>query len=551
MMDERDWVVVAPWWKWSDPKNSDKGRATAPVFQKYDTPSLVNEFLKNPQRSLVFTKVDQIGKRTALEELKVDGKNARLSDWSFDPDGDKTRKIFLPTHRRFYLVVCQINCDAPGFPKAAASNICEVGLALRRRPKMAAVATPIAQQVMTYAAKVGAQAAHIEAAMEDGPAPSAKGLQAAVKRATHAAAIKARPAAQARLAKARQMLDAIRGDAGLHLQREGWFPSSSGHDKVGSWKVVAESPSELAGESTFPMHLLFADPTVPDHPAKHGTVYFGMLPAGSDETDDSGRPRFDDDDRYEVYCYVKRHHRPHAKDQPCPCPHGVFWSAPSEPFRFAPHFDLDGTSNRPVIIQLPDLDDLAARAKPSLGVGLKKPKNSLIVAGNGDGGIAEKGRTTASEICFFAIPLFTIVATFLFSLFLPVVVLLFSLFFLLRLKFCIPPSLDAQVHAELKAEIDLQLKASATVAIDVDSDLGKEAVEGLIQLFPHAPDEEGNPVTTETKTVEELKKSFTTGALAQMDVELADASAKVQGAAGAVGPSLTGDLAWEAEVKWT
>ena len=78
-------------------------------------------------------------------------------------------------------------------------------------------------------------------------------------------------------------------------------------------------------------------------------------------------------------------------------------------------------------------------------------------------------------------------------------------------------------------------------------------IEGLA---PHLivgldPEDAGNPPTIESAAVVALKGEFTTGALAQMQVELAEASAKVQGAAEATGPSLSGDLAWEAEVKWT
>lgn len=43
-------------------------------------------------------------------------------------------------------------------------------------------------------------------------------------------------------------------------------------------------------------------------------------------------------------------------------------------------------------------------------------------------------------ICFFSIPLITIIASFVLNLFLPIVVLLFNLWFLLALRFCIPPS---------------------------------------------------------------------------------------------------------------
>jgi hypothetical protein len=72
------------------------------------------------------------------------------------------------------------------------------------------------------------------------------------------------------------------------------------------------------------------------------------------------------------------------------------------------------------------------------------------------------------EICFFAIPLFTIVAMFLFKLFLPIVMLVFGLFWMLKLKFCIPPSIDLEL--ELTAELDVVpggIEASLSVDIDI------------------------------------------------------------------------------------
>jgi hypothetical protein len=65
----------------------------------------------------------------------------------------------------------------------------------------------------------------------------------------------------------------------------------------------------------------------------------------------------------------------------------------------------------------------------------------------------------------------TIVATFVFQLFLPVVVFIFGLFFLLKLKFCIPPSfsLDAGVVADLNAALDLDIGISASLDAQVDA----------------------------------------------------------------------------------
>jgi hypothetical protein len=74
----------------------------------------------------------------------------------------------------------------------------------------------------------------------------------------------------------------------------------------------------------------------------------------------------------------------------------------------------------------------------------------------------------AAEICFFAIPLIMIVAFFLLNLFLPILMLLFGLWWMLRLKFCIPPSaeLGAAVNAEL-AVIPGRLGGAAGIDIDV------------------------------------------------------------------------------------
>src|SRR6202040_3965424 len=72
------------------------------------------------------------------------------------------------------------------------------------------------------------------------------------------------------------------------------------------------------------------------------------------------------------------------------------------------------------------------------------------------------------EICFFMIPLFTIVALFLFNLFLPVVLLVFQLWWMLALKLCIPPSasLGGNVTAELNTLAALNIKLDASVTLD-------------------------------------------------------------------------------------
>src|ERR1051326_4598248 len=67
---ERDWMIVAPWWRWTDPGSVAPGtavlprpidgRLSAPILQKYDSPNLVNDFIKDPQRCLRFVEDDLV-----------------------------------------------------------------------------------------------------------------------------------------------------------------------------------------------------------------------------------------------------------------------------------------------------------------------------------------------------------------------------------------------------------------------------------------------------------------------------------------------------------
>jgi hypothetical protein len=77
------------------------------------------------------------------------------------------------------------------------------------------------------------------------------------------------------------------------------------------------------------------------------------------------------------------------------------------------------------------------------------------------------------QICSFALPLITIVAYFLLRLFLPIVVFIFQLWFLLALRFCIPPSIT--IDAGLAARLDamgggLDIDADVVVANQADYD---------------------------------------------------------------------------------
>ena len=550
---ERDWKIVAPWWKWgktpADTADTMKGRLTVPVFQKYEAASFVNDFLRDPQRCLKFVDDDVVHSAVAAT-VPLDKKNRRRRfgldlkdgfrafDYVRDPHG--TRKIFLDTHKRFYLVVCQLHCDGSGFPKVAqetaGDRICEAGFVVRRRTaRIPSVALkPLATALQ------GVSAGRAKLALLDALEPE---LRAAAGGVAQARAGVRLTTFETQRASVKALLEADRGrllelarrfEVALRLQ--GWMRSAQGFDKIGSWQDIDETPPDLGFESTFPLYPLIADRNNPRHAGHFGTVYFGLLPTGTGETEPSGTARFDERELYEVRCFVKRHREPHPRGGPCRCPDGLFWSRPTEPYRIASHFDLAGTSNRPVTIQLPDLKDLAAQAKPMPGVAFSKPPDYPMVGGTP--AKPEKGPSLPGfQICSFPVVLITIVASFVFELFLPVVTLLFGLFWMLKLKLCIPPeiSVDAGLTAELQLEGKLEFAVDAKLDFEATLMIGGKTFQDVVEAdidknFPPA----NGPLNSR------LKAEYAGIALANLEISSA-AAAKSP-------PDITANLDFEAEV---
>ena len=217
---------------------------------------------------------------------------------------------------------------------------------------------------------------------------------------------------------------------------QGWVPVEG---NVGGWAPVADRPDVIV-ETAYPMFKLAPDPTKPDHDARFGTILFGLVPTTLADVDSAGRPRLDDVNVYEIRCFVRRRSDDH-------CPGELVWSEPTEAFRVASLFDPVGCGYRAVNVRLPDLNDLEATlARPN--VRMSSPPNSHLMFAT-DPVPPEDGTVgAAEEICFFAIPLITIVAFFLLNLFLPIVIFVFQLWFLLKLKFCIPPSIELGAGAD-------------------------------------------------------------------------------------------------------
>lgn len=505
---ERDWMIVAPWWHWPaagpGPVTPDpqKGRLTRPEIQKYDSPNLVNDFIAKPQKSLKFIDEDLVHARRAAAPipLGLGGKPRRFSNQEYAPDGTDTRKLFLDTHKRFYALCCGLHCDGPGFPKVGRAKVCQAGFVIRRRTTK--LPTRGVAEVKPMLATLAAGRANLARVnqltqIENLAQAAATGSTGVVASAKLESLLKARGSLQALLQAEKQRLDDWVARLGVVPQVQGWFKSAQGFDKIGAWAGLAqtqdETPADIGLETSYPLYPLIPDQNQPQHAGQFGTIYFGLLPTGSSDTDRYGMARFDEKEFYEVRCWVKRHTVAHDADQTCPCPDGMFWSLPTRPFKLAPHFDLVGTSHRPVTVQLPDLNDLAAQTKPALGVAFAKPKGSLRVGADKNGKAINQGFSAFPEICSFPIPLITIVASFLFELTLPIVTFLFQLWWMLSLKFCIPPEIHvaAGLTAEIALDGSLSIKAlndlDASIEVEVDAkikaDFGADAGQALIDHY--------------------------------------------------------------------
>lgn len=484
-MKNHQWKLVGPWYRWQRPGLPSAGRGSHPVFQKYDGAIFVAEFLKDPQRSLKFQTEDfvhRVGNLPKLDPETYKNKPRRLSDLGYFPTS--TRKLFLNTHKRFYLVVCELHCDLPGFPAVKRDEVCEAGFVIRRRvvtnlTRFAlAEGQPVFRRLAT-ASQAASKLAEVEpgdqfSLLKKGLAPQGEAMLAG---AITEPLGKYQVAATETITLERAKLVEWAAKFGVSLRLQGWQKLRDG---IGAWADVAEVPQTTA-EQGFNLYPLIPDPREAMHSGKGRTIYFGTVPTGSADTDEFGKARFDDTTQYEIRCFVRRHKTGCPKQSQKPDCHGeLIWSLPTEVYQLAAHFDLAGTNNRPVSMQLPDLAALEAQAAalPPNQLApfrmISPPASNLEVNADKDGNVT--GHEKSSQICSFSIPLITIVATFVFKLFLPVVTLLFGLFFLLKLKFCIPPSiqLDAGIAADLSAALKLGLDVSVDAKLEAGTTIGNE-----------------------------------------------------------------------------
>jgi len=484
-----DWRLVAPWYRWARTGGKDPGgpvRGLRPALHKYGTTDFVRRFLDDPRISVEFNDADrvQLLENNPTAKLPGDSRSRFLAPRRLTPG--PTRKLFQPSHQRFYLVGLELHCDLPGYPKVDPGRVAEAGFVVRRHRVV------LPKEKETTAARLLRDLATARAVA----ATRAGYEQARTQRArlnpfrTGTAGTDPVAAAHRRLEvlkdveQARRRLQVWAAQNGIERRTEAWVVTEG---RFGAWVPIEDTSAELI-ERSYPLRLLAPKPGVPDHPGALGTIYWAPVPTTSDEVGADGSARFSDAYDYEIRGWVRRD----CGD----CPGHLVWSEPSEAFGLASFHDPAGCAQHPTEIRLPDLRQLeASTATPSVRVS-SPPGSGLSVPQTGDLPGEGSGSVNPNEqICFFSIPLFTIVAFFVFNLFLPILMLALGLWWMLKLKFCLPPSIElaGQLNTELLV-VPGGISAAAGLDIDLLPGLNqnkitksiKDGLDGLLAI-PTAP----------------------------------------------------------------
>lgn len=370
------------------------------------------------------------------------------------------RKLYRPAHARNYLVVTELSCDRPGLPRVDRSEVAEAGFVIRRvrarasDPQVELAATAALQAIAVARERV----AYLERNAR-GRIRSASGL-VLQERLERPIVAKQRELLE-QWSRGQLQLDELAASGAIELVSEAWIPDPD--DPLhGRWRPLSAAEQtprlSLGGEAVETMFPLIPDPRVPDHTGARRTLYFGVIVTHARAAEPDGALRFDERHIYEIRCFVRR--------QPSKpgCPGELVWSEPTIGYRLAHEVDPEGTANLPLSISVPSFQDIKAFAEnvTTRGMRIVQPPGSTMPL-IGTFPDAKAGSSGIGQICFIAILLLFLIALFLVLVFLPILVFMFQLWFLLGLKFCIPPSLsfDIGIAAKLKAELDVQFDVGA------------------------------------------------------------------------------------------
>lgn len=525
MTTSTPWTLASPWYRANSVTGARvrPGRGT-PVIQKYAASDPVTPFLEEPQRSLRFTGDDLVQHLFAKRHVLLDAGNR--GDGKGEP-----LKLFQPLHARFYLVVCELYCQVPGWPPVTRDQVCEAGFVVRRKvPDVPDDDRVELNRLFAEKLRLLTRAEYLAPRALREKTDPREDIEHRLRAFWRGAGSQA---AQKKLADLKKDVDKIQsnikklaGAGAIRNRLQGWVAGE--HPNVGTWSPDIEpEPQDLGDELAFPLFALTPDPAARGHSAVGSSLYYGLIPTHSGDIDGGGAPRFDDRSLYHIRCFVRRHQSRCARTAtPGDCRGELVWSQATESYRLASPYDLDGTSNRPVNIRLPNLDALQAHAKRagpggSAGARFDVPPGSALPIKTNGMDLPEKvistGGGRGDQVCFFAIPLITLVALFVLSIFLPILLFLFQLWFLLRLKLCIPPGIDIDadlaVELEIKGpEIEAKLELDASFQLEIGGAIfsgggGQASVDAVKTALKNqiAPGGDLDPTHLDNNSIQGLK----------------------------------------------
>ncbi len=459
-------------------------RALRPGIQMYDGTDFVARLLADPRDSLATGHDDWWSYPVPVTPSASAHGRARLATWMLIRT--RLRKLYQPSHGRFYAVVVEVFCDQAGLPRAGSHDDIEVRFVMRRQRTVVSGAPRPTRQL--------ARNLLVSMAAEQGVDFTGAELPDDVRGVWWA-----ERAWQDFEADNRDLI----GQMTVDSAHEGWFTSKSA---PAGWKRLDRASAGDA-EQEFPMWRL--PPRAADcAAATTRSLWFGIIPTFSAEhfvRNGTVQPKLDDQAIYQLRCFVRQKPPPGREH----CPATMFWGGASEPFRLAAPMDPQGTSKRITTISQPDLRSLAARAGQRQGPGgvqISTPPQSQLVfnpfkgiPASGSGKIGAGGGT-----CTFALELFAIVAFFLFLMFLPIVVFAFQLWWMLALRFCFPPTIAFQALADFFAQgkllATLEADASLTAKFDLQFGLDSNVLRsgdrtpGWAAELDQAKDDGGNAI---------------------------------------------------------
>lgn len=494
------WLLGGPWYRWPRPGLPADGRLSVPEIQKYGHAQFAKSFLAEPQHSLLWDPeadfVHEAGFLNSRESLveRIGSLTESVKAWSsreantkvlFRRDLYNARmtptgllKLFLPVHERFYLVVCELHCDTGGFPSVEAEQVCSAGFVVRRRTTT--IDADNFEAFRNLAGKVRLARAGLSEILADSTVKPlvAKARRDAIDK------LKLTGTYDRELDERSEQFTIAKDDLETWLKRSGvrtvnerWvgLDPADPSAKVGEWRGIPAASENLLddgglAEHVVPMRRVFAPPGDADHDATGRALYFGVIPTTALQHDRSGTDRFDDQSVYEIRCFVRRRRTDCLRiPGPAGCRGELTWSRPTRPYALASPADLYGTANRPVTIRMPDLEVLKtqiATAPPGRFSSTAFVQPQQLTTSEKGVPTSQK-RPGAAAVCYFALPLIMIVALFVLNLFLPIILFVFQLWWMLALKFCLPPRIS--IDAGLAAALDGKFPEPG---IDTDFDAG-------------------------------------------------------------------------------